>query len=215
MFQECNDGSWNFISTLVSCLKRNKTNYLQNFHPEIRNIVEKVQFWTGLEYVNLHYGTVWTKIFNNNLGPCFTFDLSKVEKFKYVSIKTPQRPGIEFIMAENNLWTDVSLMMHTRLDFPDALMLNGYLDLSFLDKIQKVHKVEFRKKISKKESTRKAPCVKHEHNTCQSIADNRVIFERFHCMVPILYSGHHLDDLTPKETPNCSYDVTRPWRSLI
>ena len=68
--------------------------------------------------------------------------------------------------------------------------------------------LRFRKKIIKKESTRKAPCVKHEHNTCKSIEDNQLVLERFHCSLPILYSGPHLDGLTPNETINCSYNVT-------
>ena len=58
------------------------------------------------------------------------------------------------------------------------------------------------------ETTRKAPCVKNEYDTCQSIENNRVIFERFHCSIPILYTGPHLDDLTPKEATNCGNDAT-------
>ena len=210
ILKDCHDGSWYFLSALISCMKSDKTlkvaDVMQNFHPEINNIVELVLFWTGLKYVNLHsYGTLWTKVFHPKRGPCFTFDLSKDEKFKYVSLKAVERPAIEFVMAENNLWKDASLMLHTRFDFPDASKLNGFLELSFLEEIHKVHKVEFRKKISKKESTRKAPCVKHEDKTCRSIEDNRVIFERFHCILPILYSEHHLDDLNPKEATNCMH----------
>ena len=37
---------------------------------------------------------------------------------------------------------------------------------------------------------------------------NRVILERFHCSVPILYSGPHLDDLTPKKATYCRYNDT-------
>ena len=211
MIKECDDGSWNLIRTLVSCMKINKTlKIADHMHPEIRNIVDMVRLWTGSEYINLHhfYGTVWTKGFHQK-GPCYTFDISKVFKFKYISLKPGQRPAIEFIMAENNLWKDAGVILHTRIDLPDAYELNGYSFLSFIfDKIHKVHKVEFRKKINKIESTRKAPCVKHEYSTCQSIEDNRKIFERFHCSIPILYSGPHLDDLIPKETTNCSYDIT-------
>ena len=209
MIKDCHNGSWNFITTLVTCMKRNETSHMQNFHPEIRNIVETVQLWTGSEYVNLHhfYGTVWTKVFHHK-GPCYTFDISKVDKFKYVLLKSGQRPVIEFTMAENNPWKDVGLMLHTRFDLPDAYELNGYLFLSFLDETHKVHNVEFRKKIIKKETTRKAPCVENEYDTCQSIEDNRVIFERFNCSVSILYSGPHLDNFTPKEAINCSHDVT-------
>ena len=208
IIKECHDGSWNFISTLISCMKRNKTSQMQNFHPKIRNIVERVQFWTGSEYENLHHGTVWTKVFHHKWGPCFTFDISKVGKFKYVSLQAGQIPALEFIMAEKNLWKEAVLMLHTRFDFPDAFRLNGYTSLPFLDQNKQIQKFEFRKKISKKESTRKAPCVKYDFSTCQSIENTRVMFERFHCSVPILYSGHHLDDLFPKEVKNCSYNVT-------
>ena len=97
---------------------------------------------------------------------------------------------------------------YTRFDLPDAYELNGVTILPFSDEIKQVHKVECRKKISKKASTRKAPCVKHEYGTCQNIEANRVIFERFHCRIPIIYSGHHLDDLKSKKAPNCSYAVT-------
>ena len=209
MFKECHDGSWNFINTLVSCLKRNKTSHMQDFHPEIRNIVEMVRLWTGSQYVNLHEynGIVWTKVFNNRYGPCYTLDISKIDKFKHVSLEADQSPGVEFTMAKNNLWKDASLMLHTRFDLPDAYQLNGFVALSF-NESNKGHVVTFRKKIGKKESTRKAPCVKHEYNTCKSIEDNQLVLERFHCSLPILYSGPHLDGLTPNKATYCSFNVT-------
>jgi hypothetical protein len=156
ILKDCHDGSWHFLSTLISCMRSNKTyklaDHMQNFHPEIENIVETVQFWTGLEYVNLDqfYGAVWTKIFHPRKGPCYTFDLTKVDKFKYVLLKSGSSPAVEFVMARNNLWKDGFLMLHTRFDLPDALLLNGFVNLAFLDKNQKAHMVEFRKKISKK-----------------------------------------------------------------
>ena len=203
--QNDDESSWNFLSALVSCMRRNKSDHMQNYHPE--NVVEMVQFWTGSKYVNFN-GKVLTKVFHKKWGPCYTFDLSKVDKFKYVLIEAGTRTGIEFVIAENNPWKEAMLMLHTRSDLPDAYQLNGHTILPFSDEIKQVHNVEFRKKISKKESTRKAPCVNHEYSTCQSIEDNRLIFERFHCSVPILYSGPHLDELTPKEASNCNYDVT-------
>ena len=191
-------------------MKRNKTYHMQNFHPEIRTIVEKVQFMAGSEMVNLDnfYGTVWKKVFHQSKGPCYTFDISEIYKFKYVLSKGGQNPAVNFVMAKNNPWKETALILHTRFDLPDAYQLNGLIALSFLNEIHKGHVVEFRKKISKKESTRKAPCVKYEYSTCESIEDNQVVFERFHCKVPILYSGHHLDNLTAKEVDNCSHDVT-------
>ena len=123
-------------------MKSNKTlnvaDRLQNLHPEVKNIIEMVQLWTGSEYVNLHdyYGTVWTKVFHNAWGPCYTFDLSKVDKFKYVFLEAGKRSAIEFVMAQNNLWKTALLMLHTRFDLPDALQLNGYVTLPFMDENQ-------------------------------------------------------------------------------
>ena len=86
-------------------------------------------------------------------------------------------------------------------------LLLGYLSLSFSDETKEVHNIVLRKKINKKESTRKSPCVEYEYNACQSIENNELIFNRFNCNIPILYSGRHLDDFIQKETSNCSYQV--------
>ena len=58
--RDCYDESWNFLSALVSCMRRNKCDHMPNSHSE--NVVERVKFWTGSGYVNLHnsYGTVLT-----------------------------------------------------------------------------------------------------------------------------------------------------------
>ena len=90
-----------------------------------------------------------------------------------VLLKGVQKPAIQFVIAKNNPWTNAVLMLHTRFDLPDAFEMNGLTILPFLDEIQQAHKVACRKKITKKPSTRKAPCVKHEFGTCQSIEDNK------------------------------------------
>ena len=71
-----------------------------------------------------------------------------------------------------------------------------------------VHKIDLKKKINKRESTRKTPCVQYEYNTCQNIEDNRLILDKFHCRIPILYSGQHLDDFFTEKVSVCSHDVT-------
>ena len=222
IMKECHDGSWNFISTVVSCLKNNKTlkvaDLIDNLHPEIGDIVEMVRIWTGSKYVNLWplYEKVWTQVFIDEIGPCYTFDLSKVDKFKYISLEAG-RPGVEFVMAEKNPLQTAKLLLHARFDLPDALQLRGYVPLSLSDNIKKVLKIGIQKKINLRESTRKVPCVKYERRTCESIEKHQAIFEKFGCTVPILYGGQHLDNSNlldilgldiPKKISNCSYDVT-------
>ena len=169
-----------------------------------------VQLWTGSEYVNLRhfYKKVWTRVFlDAGFGPCYTFDLSKVDKFKYIPLKTAWRPGIEFVMSQNNTWQMVAFMLHTRFDLPDASLLNGDLAVSSTE-IKKAYKVELRKKKIKRDSTRRVPCGKYERYTCQSIEETESILERYNCSIPILYSGQHLDHVIPKGVANCSNQVT-------
>ena len=71
-----------------------------------------------------------------------------------------------------------------------------------------IHKIDLKKKINKRESTRKTPCVQYEYNTCQNIEDNQLILDKFHCRIPILYSGQHLDDFFTEEVSVCNHDVT-------
>ena len=214
IIKECGDGSWDFISEVVSCMKRNNTfkeaDFMQNLHLEIGNFVEMVRLWTGTKYVNVQHldEGIWTRVFLNDFGPCYMFDLSKEDKLNNVTITDGKRPGLEFVMAEDNPWQNPEIILHARFDLPDAKRLIGFLPLSFSDKIKKAHKVELRKKIIKRESTRKAPCVIYEPKTCQSIEDNKLILERFHCSIPFLNSGQHLKDLIPKGTPDCGYQLT-------
>ena len=222
IMKECHDGSWNFISTVVSCLKNNKTlkvaDLIDNLHPEIGNIVETVRLWTGSKYVSLWplYEKVWTRVFIDELGPCYTFDLSKVDKFKYVSLEKG-RPGIEFVMAEKNPLQAAKILMHAKFDLPDAYQFRGYVPLSLSGNINKTLEIGIQKRVNMRESTRKVPCVKYERRTCESIEKHQAIFKKFGCRIPILYSGQHLDnshlldilDLDiPKKIPNCSNKIT-------
>ena len=217
IFKETHNGPFNFISTFASYIKRNKSvDLMQNLHPETENIVEMVHYWTGSKYVSLWplVGKVWTKAFLLNAGgysgPCYTFDLSKIKRFKYDNLKTGigGRPGIEFVMAENNHWQTVALMLHTRLDLPDAYALNEYIVLSFSDKLKQVHVFEIQKKINKREPTRNVPCQKYEYRTCLSIEKNKAMIEKFGCSIPILYTGEHLDNFIPNNMSNCNYEST-------
>ena len=185
ILKECGDGSWDFISEVVSCMKSNKTfkeaDFMQNLHLEIGNLVEVVRLWTGLKYVSCTLDEISTRVFLDDFGPCYMFDLTKVDKLKNVTIPDGKRPGLEIVMAENTPWQGPELILHARFDLPDAKRLFGFLPVSFSDKTKEVHRILLRKKIIKKESTRKAPCVKHEYTTCRNIENTVSIFEKFHC----------------------------------
>ena len=221
LMKDCHTGNWDFIGSFVSCIKKDKSfligPFMDSLQLDLRKIVAMVRLWTGSEYISLQDldGNAWSRIFNYGWGFCHSFDLSKITQFKYVSYQEIWRPGIVIEMVENNPWERVSMMLHTKNDLPDALLLNGFQGMKFSNTTKQEHKLEIKKKMNRRESTRKVPCVRYEYNTCQSIEDNQLILEKFHCHIPILYSGQHLDDLIPKDMLNCSQDTIEEGLELI
>ena len=218
LMKKCYDGSWHFIKAFISCMKADDNfridAFMETVQIEIRDIVEKVRIWTGSEYINLQlkYEHVWSRVFGpSQFGLCFTFDLSKIDEFEYVSLEESLRPGIELTIAENNPWQIATMLFHTRHDLPDAFELNGKPALKLGNngrKVKKAHSIDIRKKVNKRESTRKVPCTQYERNTCKNTEINKLILETYHCGIPILYGGQHLDYFMPKEISNCSNSVT-------
>ena len=213
----CNiiDGSSysHFNHKIVKCLMNDKDfkidTFLENLPDERKTVFDMVRLWDGSEYIDLQYleDQIWSKVFHQKWGPCFTFDLSRKKEFEYVPYKGISSPGIEFYLAENNPWSKFRIMLHSANDLPDSEILNGEITFTIND-TQTAHVLDIRKTISKRESTRKVPCTEYEQNTCLNIEDNRLILEQFNCKIPILYNGKHLDEFIPKETLNCTNEVT-------
>ena len=213
--------TWDLIGSFISCIKENKNfrmeSFMDNLQLDIRKIVARVVLWTGRENIildNLN-GKSWSKTFHYAFGLSHTFDLSKIDKFQYVSYQEIMRPGLSLVMAENNPWQRISIMLHTKNDLPDAFVLNGAHMFTFSNTTNQRHKFDVKKKVNRRESTRKVPCVQYEYNTCQNIEDNQLILDQFHCRIPILYSGQHLDELIPKDVLNCSLDEIKEGLDLI
>ena len=218
LMKKCYDGSWHFIKSFVSCMKADQDfrldAFMETVQIEIRDIVEKVRIWTGSEYVDLQllHEHVWSRVFGPlQFGLCYTFDISKIDEFEYVSLEENLRPGIELTIAENNPWQIATMLFHTWYDLPDAFQLNGKPALKLGNngrKVKKAHSIDIRKKVNKRESTRRVPCTQYERNTCKNIEFNKLILETYHCAVPILYGGQHLDYFIHKEISNCSNNIT-------
>ena len=231
LMKKCYDGSWHFIKAFVSCMKSDQDfridTFMETVQIEIGDIVEKVRIWTGSEYINLQLSyehvwsrhgqalllrSPWSRVFGpSQFGRCITFDLSKIDEFEYVSLEESLRPGIELTIAENNPWQIATMLFHTRHDLPDAFQLNGKPALKLGNdgrKVKKAHSIDIRKKVNKRESTRNVPCTQYERNTCKNIEMNKLILETYHCGIPILYGGQHLDYFMHKEISNCSNSVT-------
>ena len=211
-------GSWDFLQSFMNCLKTHENltinTFIESLPTERKQIIETTYFWTASEYFNID-DQLWSPVFHQLYGPCHTFDISKSEKYKLVAYKGGMRPGLEFILNDNNTWNEPVIILHSNYDLPDAYLMNDLIELSFSNKNYETHKIKVRKMVTKRESTRKVPCVQYEHETCRSIEDNQLILEKFHCRIPMLYSGKHLDNLISNATPNCGESIIEKALDLI
>ena len=194
---------------------------MESLHPKRGSIFEMTRLWTGSTYINFQEfeDQIWSRVFHSSFGPCYTFDLSKVEELEFVSYQGATRPGIEFVLAENHPFESANIILHSKNDLPDADLLNGLIITSIsneaTNEATKGHFVNIGKKISKRPPTRKSPCTPLEYKTCQNIEDNEIVLDKFNCRLPILYQGPHLDNIIPHETQNCSDEITKEVFDLI
>ena len=68
-----------------------------------------------LKMKRLIEGFAWKRLFHPYHGPCYTFDLSKIEQFKYLQYTSifqtiGGKPGIEIVMAEDTLWQTIYII---------------------------------------------------------------------------------------------------------
>ena len=101
---------------------------------------------------------LWSKVFHPQYGPCSMFDISNINKYKYIPYHRFIRPGIDFILSENFPFQKLRISLHTKYDFPDAELLNGRLDLHMnwlSNETKNAYKISVRKTKGKRQSTRK------------------------------------------------------------
>ena len=156
-----------------------------------------------------------TKVFHPVYGPCHTFDLSNIEKYRYIPYEGFARPTFDFYISESSLLENLRILLHTKTDLPDAFQLNGRIPIKIANEMRKRYGIIIQKKFSTREVTRKIPCNKYEYITCQNIEDNKLVLNEYNCQIPALYYGKHLSNLITTETPTCSDEVAKRAINLI
>ena len=86
-----------FNHKIVKCLMNDKDfkidTFLENLSDERKTVFDMTHLWNGSTYIDLQYldDQLWSRVFNQNWGPCFTFDLSKAKRRKRNIGKGPKR----------------------------------------------------------------------------------------------------------------------------
>ena len=156
LMKDCYTREYDFIGSFVSCMKQNKSfsveSFMASLQLDIRKIVARVQVWTGSEYISLQNleGQAWSSIFHYEFGFCHSFDLSKINKFEYIPYRERMRPGLGIVMADNNPWQSSAIMVHTKVDLPDALILNGFKVVRFANTAKHSHFFNLKKNPRKR-----------------------------------------------------------------
>ena len=134
---------------------------------------------------------------------------------KYIPYQGLERPFVKFLLSDNIPWENLRILLHTKFDLPDAFQLNGRIPIKISNEMKKSIDITIRKKISKRESTRKVPCSQYEYITCQNIEDNKLVLDEYNCHLPALYYGQHLDNLITEEVSICSDEKAKKAINLI
>ena len=221
IMKDCSSESLDFIGNVIRCMKINKnfkmTSSIEKHQYQPSDIFSMIDIWTGKGLISLDFwkNQIWSSVISHYFGPCYTFNLSKVEEFKFLQYQGRSRPSVDFTFANGTPWNDISVIIHTNCDFPDAIQLNGYTHISNLREKRKLHKLDIRKIVSKRVSTQKIPCTQYDHQTCLNIEDSYFVLRNFNCQIPILNSGQHLEQMIPKETLVCNNEETMKAFDLI
>ena len=214
---ECKDKSdWPyFIETVTNCLKNNKTfklsNFINSLQMEKSDIINTTRFFDGFNRIELQHleDKIWSKVFHPVYGPCHTFDLSNVKEFEYIPYGGFARPVVVFLLSNEILVENLRILLHTKYDLPDAFQLNGKIPIKISNQTRKRSSIIIRKKVSRRETTRKSPCNKYEYITCQNIENNKLVLNEYDCQIPALYYGKHLDNFINTNTSICSDEVAK------
>ena len=80
ILRNCKNQTRDFMPSLQYCLKNNLSFKIDDFMESLtikrENVIFKTELWTGSEYVKLN-DLIWSKVFYNAYGLCFTADLSE------------------------------------------------------------------------------------------------------------------------------------------
>jgi hypothetical protein len=136
----------------------------------------------------------WTNIFHPELGYCHTFNLRQV---KNLSLDFDSYYEIIF----NTLYSKDTYYHEENVLFDPA-------------KTQKTGRPWVRAKLVKRIITlpepplTRLPCFQENYLTCEDKHFHSTLANEHGCIVPVLYSGSHLNDVIDRSLPECNGNVT-------
>ena len=87
ILDKCQNKTKNFKSAIENCVKNDENfrvnDFLNSLTVEKTNVVFSTNLWKNSEFINLD-NLVWSTVFHNVFGKCFTMDLSKTKDFRFV-----------------------------------------------------------------------------------------------------------------------------------
>ena len=92
--ENCRGDALTFTLAITNCLKNDPNFQIDAFTKSLfkiekESVIENVRLWHGSGFTSLNHLSdgVWSMVFDGAFGPCFTFDLSKSEKYRFIPYK--------------------------------------------------------------------------------------------------------------------------------
>ena len=140
ILQKCSNGSEHFTTAVNNCLHMDKHFNISKFNLSLQ--YDRREFASNL---SLEYGktesislesisnTIWYPVFHRRFGLCFTLDIAKHPKYKFVEFyKQPEAPALKFFFQHStHPWTWMTLILHSEDDVADAMRSNPWGDFLY------------------------------------------------------------------------------------
>ena len=92
--KNCRGDELTFTLAVKNCLKNDSNFSIEDFTKNLfeiekESVIENVQLWWGSGFTSLDHlsDELWSLLFNVADGPCFSFNLSKSKKYKFIPYK--------------------------------------------------------------------------------------------------------------------------------
>ena len=169
----------------------------------IDDLIEIIHIKSGDDQYQLT-GEVWSSVYHNDKGLCYTLDIKRAENFK----KSSEPITLSFSFKDASVQpfgTGMKdILMHTSEDLPSAADFSS--TINFYPSIDWPTEYNIRRTQFLMQPTDHTPCGHLHLQVCREIQNYNIIKDKYGCHSPLLFTGNHLP--IKKSLKSCNSTIT-------
>ena len=127
--KDCLDATGSYLKTLENCMKVKKNFNVKDFLASltynqthfIKKATLRMQEFAPRMDLEKFSAKIWTPVFHKSFGLCYALYLSGETAYKNLPIE--DKPYLRLHFSNDNPWTWAVIMVHSKHDLPDALIM--------------------------------------------------------------------------------------------